>query len=82
MSYPFTVLLLQPDYEAGAFGLDTHTAFVCIDEDDPQKACRVAQLEALAHHAPKEGDLLGELDDYAPLFMCRGHVTNLVSQLA
>lgn len=81
MSYPFTVLLLKPDYEADVFGQDTYTALVCIDEDDPEKACRAAQLEAMAQR-PADDSLLEELDDYHPLFMCRGHMTNLALQLA
>ena len=81
MSYRFTVLLLKPDYVADPFGQDTYTARVCIDEDDIEKACRAAQLEAMAQHAPKEDDLLGELDDYHPLFMCRGYIANLAVAL-
>ena len=82
MSHAFTVLLLKPDYEADAFGQDTYTAFVSIGEDDPKKACRAAQLEAMAQHSPSEDGLLEELDDYHPLFICRGHIANLAPELA
>lgn len=87
MSHLFTVLLLKPDYQADVFGHDTHLSFVSVDEDDPEQACLTAQMEAMVQGGAEparssdermDADIHDDPSDYHPLFVCRGHVPNLI----
>lgn len=73
--FPFTVLLLRPDYIASEFGKDTYLAHVMAR--DPAHAAQVAQVEAFR---ADDGNDSGEDDaeetcapDYYPLLTLAGH---------
>ena len=71
LTKPYTVLLLYPDYIADNYGEDTYLAHV--EADNIDDALTEAQLEA-----HKVNNFEGNHNDFAPLFICEGHIQNMV----
>ena len=67
----YTVLLLYPDYIADEFGKETYIAWV--EAGDPEQAVQFAQKDASRHTGWEDG----ELDDFHPLMVIKGHVSDL-----
>lgn len=70
------MILLRPDYIADEFGKDVYHTFVMAD--GPEEAVTVAQRAASM--ADNAGVVVADVfQDYHPLFVCRGRVSNLVN---
>ncbi len=81
MRYPFTVLLMYPDYATDNYGEDTFLAHV--DAHGPEEAVRVAQGFAYASYMDGMtiDDMTGDAEDFRVLCMFGGHLVDLAAGL-
>lgn len=82
MRYPFTVLMLYPDYATDNYGEDTFLAHV--DAHGPEEAVRLAQSLAYAIYMDDTeiDDMTGDADDFRVLGMFGGHLVDLAAGLS
>jgi hypothetical protein len=72
----FTVLLLRPDHVANNFGQDTWVSHV--EADTPGGA--VVSAQEIAYWTDHEEGDGGSADDYHPLFVVEGHLSDLTPE--